>query len=247
MLYEYKSLEAYLAEITVIPLAKTYISNDQQDALAMIETFSYPVVSKFETGSGSVGVTLVRNKKQSEKSFRQAFSTRGRMTHRLYQREKDYCYFQEFIPNDGYDIRCILVDNKVFGYSRKTLAGDFRASGMNQVVWGALPEKAILTAWRANKLLKSPILVMDMVHGLDDTYTVIEYSINCQIDTPEQLIVDGVPGMYIIGEDESVRFQPGRVWIHDLALREFFLKNYLPRCLQVLAPQPELFAQPQLP
>ena len=241
-LYEDKSLEAYLSEVSGIPFARTHISNEKADALDMIQTLRYPVISKFETSSGSVGVEMVRSLKQAEKIVNQAFSPHGRANHSLYRREKDYCYFQDFVPNDGYDIRCIVVDNMVLGYYRKVLEGDFRASGMNIVEKRDLPRDAILTAWRANQVVKSPLLVVDMVHGLDGAYYVIEFSINCQMETPEQLHVDGVPGMYIIGEDESIRFQPCRPWVHDLALREFFLKDYLPRVSQSLPVGVSVFA-----
>ena len=227
MLYEDKTLEGYIAESAGFPLARTHISHQKDDALAMIKTLSYPVISKFETSSGSVGVQLVRNQRQAEKIVRQAFSIYGRATHRLYQREKDVVFFQDFIPNDGYDIRCILVDNMAFGYYRKVLKGDFRASGMNQALWHDLPEETIRIAWQMNQVIKSPILVVDMVHGLDDKYYVIEYSINCVIDTLEQLIVDETPGMYVIDPDGYIHFEAKRYWVHDLALREFFYKDYL--------------------
>ena len=231
-IYEDKTLESYISEITGIPFAKAHISHNEADALAMIETLSYPTISKFETSSGSMGVELVHSKGEAERIVRKSFSVSGRASHLLYHREKNYCYFQDFIPNDGYDIRCIVVDNMVFGYYRKVLEGDFRASGMNLVEKRDLPEEAIRIAWRASKVLKSPLMVVDMMHGLDGQYYVIEYSINCQMETPEQLHVDGQPGVYIIDEDESIHFQPGRYWVHELALRQFFIQDYLPRHVQ---------------
>lgn len=231
-IYEDKSLEAYISEVTGIPFVKAHISQDKDDALQMIHTLQYPVISKFETSSGSVGVELVRTPEQAEKIVRQLFSVSGRANHLLYHREKDYCYFQDFVPNDGYDIRCIVVDNMVQGYYRKVLEGDFRASGMNMVEKRALPEEAIRIAWRANKVIKSPLLVVDMLHGLDGKYYVIEFSINCQMETPEQLHVDDVPGVYRIGADESITFQPARWWVHELALRQFFLQDYLPHAVR---------------
>ena len=43
--------------------------------------------------------------------------------------ERGYCYFQEFIPNNSYDIKVVVVNNKLSYFCRKTRKGDFRASG----------------------------------------------------------------------------------------------------------------------
>lgn len=43
--------------------------------------------------------------------------------------EKGYCYFQEFIANDGFDIKVAVVGNKLSYLCRDIRKGDFRASG----------------------------------------------------------------------------------------------------------------------
>lgn len=48
---------------------------------------------------------------------------------RLYGKEKGYFYFQEFIPNNTYDIRVIVVNGKAISIRRGVRKGDFRASG----------------------------------------------------------------------------------------------------------------------
>ncbi len=228
-LYEDKSVEAFLAEKAGIPFVKTYVSNDKTDALQIIRTLKYPVVCKNESSSGSVGVELIRNLRQAEKVVNKAFSIRGKSTHLLYLRQKDYIYFQEFVPNDGFDVRAIVVGNWGFGYYRRNLEGDFRASGMNQVELRGLPEEPLRIAWEANKILKSPVLVMDMLHGLDGKYHVIEYSPLCEVNTPVQLKVDGESGVYIREEDGKIRFEKARYWLHELALKQFFVADYLPQ------------------
>jgi glutathione synthase/RimK-type ligase-like ATP-grasp enzyme len=233
MLYEDKILEAYLAEVFDIPFAKTYVSYDESDAMHLIETLSYPVVSKIVPSSGSVGMELVRTKKHARKIVRQAFSGTGRKTHMVYLRQKNYVYFQDYVPNDGYDIRVIVIANWAFGYYRKVLPGDFRASGMDLEERRALPVAAMRIAREINRSIRSPMLVVDMVHGLDGEYYVIEFSPTCLIDDAEQLQVNGVPGVYVFddADNESFRFEEGRYWLHELALRNFLLKGYLPQRL----------------
>lgn len=226
-LYEDKSLEAYISKKYNIPFANTYISHDETDALHIIENLTYPVVSKINPSSGSAGVELVRTLKEGRKIVRQAFSSLGRKTYTNHFRQKNCIYFQDFIPNDGYDIRIIVVGNMVFGYYRKVLDGDFRASGMNVVEKRELPEKAMNIALKVNEAVKSPMLVVDMVHGLNDRFYIIEFSPVCQMEFPEQLHVNGTPGVYIYHKG-SFHFETGRYWVHELALKEFLLNNYLP-------------------
>jgi glutathione synthase/RimK-type ligase-like ATP-grasp enzyme len=228
VLYEDKSFEAYLAEIFELPFAKTLISHQKEDALAMIDNLRYPLVSKISPAAGSIGVELLRTPRKARRVIRQAFSRNGRKVHVPYFRQKNYVYFQEFIPNDGYDIRVILVGNWVFGYYRKVLSGDFRASGMHPEEKRALPEEAIRIALKANKFVQSPLLVVDMVHGLDGSYTITEFSPVCQLDSPEELRVDGIPGAYIIHENGQIRFKKGRYWVAELSIKEFLLHYYLP-------------------
>lgn len=239
LLYEDKTLEAFLSNACDIPYAKTYLSNDKQDALHLVETLNYPVIHKMDPGSGSFGVELIRNQDQARKIVQQAFSITGRATHSLYFRQKNYVYFQDYIENDGYDIRVIIVGNWAFGYYRKVLEGDFRASGMNLIEKRELPKEAIQIAWRTNQIIKSPMLVVDFVHALDGTYTIIEFSPICQMEKPAQLAVNGIPGAYIIENDSSIRFVEGKYWVHELALREFLLRDYLP-CQNKQAQQKEL-------
>ncbi|WP_313504607.1 ATP-grasp domain-containing protein [Kaistella carnis] len=44
--------------------------------------------------------------------------------------EKDYVYFQDFMPNNSYDLRLVVVNqNRIFGLKRYNRKDDFRASG----------------------------------------------------------------------------------------------------------------------
>jgi len=43
--------------------------------------------------------------------------------------EKGYTFFQEFIPNDGFDLKIVVIGNKLSFIARNVRKGDFRASG----------------------------------------------------------------------------------------------------------------------
>lgn len=227
-LYEDKRLEAYLSEIFDIPFAKAHISYDPTDAMNLVEELQYPVVSKIIPSSGSVGVELVRTKEQARKIVRQAFSHNGRKTHIVYSRQKNYVYFQDYIPNDGYDIRVIVIGDHVFGYYRKVPVGDFRASGMHHEEKRGLPIEAMRIARQANRAIKSPQLVVDCLRSTDGRYFVNELSPICQMSTLDQLQVDGTPGAYVFTDDDNYHFEAGSYWVHTLAIKEFLLNHYVP-------------------
>lgn len=46
-----------------------------------------------------------------------------------FPREKGYVYLQEFIPNDNYDIKVVVIGDKCTGFYRPVRSHDFRASG----------------------------------------------------------------------------------------------------------------------
>jgi glutathione synthase/RimK-type ligase-like ATP-grasp enzyme len=227
LLYEDKCLEAYISQVTGIPFANTYVSHDKDDAINIAKNLHYPFVSKIVPSSGSVGVELVSTLNKGMQIIRESFSRAGRKTHSIYFSQKNFIYFQEFIPNDGYDIRVIVVGNWVFGYYRKVLPGDFRASGMKIEEWGELPEEAMKIALRVNKIIKSPVLAVDMLHALDGNYYIIEFSPLYQMDSSAELRLNGDPGVYVFNSDGSYSFEKGRYWVAELAIREFLLNQYL--------------------
>ncbi|AXJ01716.1 hypothetical protein CYPRO_2474 [Cyclonatronum proteinivorum] len=48
---------------------------------------------------------------------------------RMLPKERGYVLFQEFIPNDGYDLKVAVVGDKLSFFARHIRKGDFRASG----------------------------------------------------------------------------------------------------------------------
>ncbi len=48
---------------------------------------------------------------------------------KMFPREKGYVFFQKFIPNNGYDLKIVVIGDKLSFIARKTRKDDFRASG----------------------------------------------------------------------------------------------------------------------
>jgi glutathione synthase/RimK-type ligase-like ATP-grasp enzyme len=218
--YEDKARQHWLFEKNQLPIVKTLVSYSKAEALQFIESCSYPIVSKELTNSSSHGVRLIRNPKAA-KSFCDEVFGPGLKTTFSYLRQKDYVYFQEFVPNYGYDLRVIMAADSYFGYYRYTPAGDFRASGSDDIRKAAIPEEALLLAKKTRESLHcSRFLAVDMLKDRrDDLFYIIEASTFVQVRTSEQLRIDGVAGRYQF-ENETFNFSPGRFWVQELVLQD---------------------------
>ena len=63
----------------------------------------------------------------------------------------------------------------------------------------------------ANRVVKSPVLGVDLIHGLDGVYRIIEMSPLNQVRFRESLLVNGVAGVYILRRGRLVPLRTGTV------------------------------------
>ena len=84
---------------------------------------------------------------------------------RLSPNEKGYIYFQDFIPENKYDTRLVVIGDRCFGIRRYCRKGDFRASGTG--ILGYEPElfdkKSIQSAFDTAKKLKTQSIALDFI------------------------------------------------------------------------------------
>lgn len=224
--YEDKVRQYYLYRQLDIPAIPTFVSHDRDEAFTYAANARYPIVSKLATGSGSMGVELLRSRCAAERFIRRVFAP-GNPTYWTYLRQKDYVYFQEYLEDAAYDLRVIVIGDRLFGYYRMRPEDDFRASGGGRYVKKDIPEKALRIALETARKLNAPMMAVDMLHSEKrDRFFVNETSICFQIDTPEQLKVGDAPGYYELTSDGAFAFRPGRYWVQDFALEQFF-RSYL--------------------
>ncbi|WP_052252120.1 ATP-grasp domain-containing protein [Kaistella solincola] len=92
--------------------------------------------------------------------------------------EKDYVYFQEFMPGNDYDSRIIVVNqNKVFGYKRFNREKDFRASGSGNFEHyhpQNVDERVLKIALEIARKLKMNSVAYDFIYDKDDQPIIIE-------------------------------------------------------------------------
>jgi len=81
-------------------------------------------------------------------------------------KDKGYVYFQDFLPNNYYDIRVIVIDGKAFAIKRLVRKGDFRASGSGEIEYGRglISNKTLEISFQIAELLKSNCLAIDYIY-----------------------------------------------------------------------------------
>ena len=90
--------------------------------------------------------------------------------------EKGYVYFQEFMPNNDFDTRIIVVGDKAFGIRRFNKENDFRASGSGKIDYSSdvIDEIFVKTAFIATKKIGAQCLAFDFVYDEDKNPKIIE-------------------------------------------------------------------------
>lgn len=81
--------------------------------------------------------------------------------------EIGYAYFQDFIPNNNYDIRVIVINEKAFAIKRLVRENDFRASGSGMIKYGEenFDSETIKLSFIIAEKLRSQCLALDYVYN----------------------------------------------------------------------------------
>jgi len=223
--YENKNRASFLYKLYALPTIPTLLTYNEEEANELIDKNGYPFITKTTIGAGSSGVTKIDSKSQALKQIKNIFSSKGLKSQYPYYRQKDYLYIQQFIDDATFDLRIILVGDMAFGYYRYPNKGDFRASGAGNIEKKAIPEDALRLAIDVRNKLNSRQMGVDLLYSeKTKQYYIIETSLFNQIDTPEQLVINGVPGYYDISNINNISFKEGKFWMQELVLRNVIIE-----------------------
>lgn len=97
---------------------------------------------------------------------------------KLHSPEKGYVYFQEFIPNNEYDIRIVVINDKAFAIKRLCRKDDFRASGSGHIIYRKeeIDERCVLISFRVSNQMKSQSAAFDYVFDQQNKPLIVEVS-----------------------------------------------------------------------
>lgn len=95
-----------------------------------------------------------------------------------HQNEIGYAYFQEFIPNNTFDIRVCVVGSRAFALKRMTRNNDFRASGSGNIIYdkNQIDERCVKIAFECNKKLQTQSIAFDFVFDSSNNPLIVEIS-----------------------------------------------------------------------
>jgi glutathione synthase/RimK-type ligase-like ATP-grasp enzyme len=93
-------------------------------------------------------------------------------------RERGYIYFQEYIPENQYDIRIVVIGKRIFAYTRDVRKGDFRASGSGSFNYdqSRIQPGCVKTAYDVARKIETQSLAFDFVTDRSGEHKIIEIS-----------------------------------------------------------------------
>jgi glutathione synthase/RimK-type ligase-like ATP-grasp enzyme len=129
-------------------------------------------------GRGFANYNVIENLKEQFRKWRQGLSKFNDLLKGIARlvilpsfvkvagKEWGYVYFQDFIPDNNYDIRIITIGDKAFAIKRMVRKGDFRASGSGNILYEKhlFSNDDIQLAFEIHYKLKSQCTAMDFVY-----------------------------------------------------------------------------------
>ena len=140
---------------------------------------------------------------------------------RVMGNEVGYFYFQEFIPNNSFDLRTIVIGKKAFAIKRNVRKNDFRASGSGNIEYDKanFSDELIKLSFESAKKLNTQCVAFDFV-SKNDELLIIEISYGFQKEGYYQCV-----GYW----DDELNFYEGNFdsceWMVDVVMEELEIKN----------------------
>jgi glutathione synthase/RimK-type ligase-like ATP-grasp enzyme len=96
---------------------------------------------------------------------------------RVTGRENGYVYFQDYIPDNEFDIRVIVIGRRAFAIKRLVRDNDFRASGSGSILYDKsnFNDNTIRLAFEISEKLNDQCMAYDFVF-MNDKPLVVEIS-----------------------------------------------------------------------
>lgn len=121
---------------------------------------------------------------------------------KMLPREKGYVYFQDFIPDNKFDIRVVIIGGRAFGIKRFVRRNDFRASGSGNFISDkeAIPVECISYSFKLAEQLEMQSVCFDFVFK-GDNFFLLEISYGS-----DPAVYLDCPGFW----DKDLNWHPGK-------------------------------------
>lgn len=128
--------------------------------------------------------------------------------------EKGYVYFQEFMANNSFDTRIIVIGKKAFGIRRFNNDNDFRASGSGKIDYSCnhIDKNMIEIAFKVTKQLEAQCLAYDFIYDTAGEIKIVELCFGFSV-----LAYDKCEGFWT----EDLTFYKGNFVPQDFMMEDF--------------------------
>ena len=142
---------------------------------------------------------------------------------------KNYILFQEFLPQNPFDIRIVIIGNRAFGFRRFNRPNDFRASGSGNVDINPkhVPIETVRLGFRLANHLKIQSIAIDCLRK-DEEWVVVEMSY-----TFPHFTTHDCPGHWELQSEPDTGkliWRDGQMWPEEAQIIDFLerLNTYQP-------------------
>lgn len=175
--YDDKIAQSYLMQKYDIASPETFISFDEDDALAWAGNAEYPLIYKYPHGSGSSNVGLLDNKKQAGQYIKKIFR-KGVKTFFKDERQKGFVYLQQFIPGNEGDFKIVCYgDHTIMGLFRYNMEDRPMASSSNNYEVRDLPVDLLEFISGVNRKMGYHVMSYDVLQFPDGRWCITELSV----------------------------------------------------------------------
>ena len=128
-----------------------------------------------------------------------------------WQVEKNYVFFQDFLPGNDYDTRVTVIGDRAFAFRRFVRKADFRASGSGMIDHdpAEIDPRCVEIAFRVSKALRFQSMAYDFLFTRENEPRFCEISY-----TYLSSVVHACPGFW----DPELNWHPGHFWPEYLHL-----------------------------
>lgn len=159
------------------------LCHNQKQAISLIEQAFNNGFSQVDRWSWFTDKVGKFKEKPSKKSGVNLVKSIGRLfvptqKEKSIGREKGYVYFQDFVPENTFDIRVIVIGDKAFGLKRLCRENDFRASGSGKIVYSKseFNINCIQISFEISRLLDVECMAYDFIFDKNDNPLIVEMS-----------------------------------------------------------------------
>lgn len=203
---------SYVTYIKSIEEAKKMIKQDfKGNVLSQARTIGFPITRK----------SIVRIIERLEEAIKYVlWGKYPTLPKHFWQPEKNYSFFQEFVPDNKCDTRVTIIGNRAFAFRRWNRDNDFRASGSGKLDYSTseINEQCIHKAFEISQKAEFQCMAYDFLlnQGVP-VLSEISYTFS------DQAVYD-CPGYW----DKDLNWHEGHVWPEEAQVEDFI--HYLNHC-----------------